>query len=88
MQWHCFSSHKTFSTLYGTPISIYFSNNYFTIVTMQDYFGVLSVCVRVCIYIIWQGKKVQAQPKSYTNIFIIMEVMAFIEMYWSDEITC
>ena len=43
MQWHC--------TLYGTPISIYFSNNYFTIVNMQNYFGVLCVCMRACVCI-------------------------------------
>ena len=81
---------------------------------MQNYFGVLRVCVRaaclhVCmracvracvhayvhayvyIYIhIWQGMKAQALPKSYINIFIIMEVIfkLFIEMYWSDEIAC
>ena len=87
MQWHCFSSPKKFSTLYGPPNSIYFSNNYFTIVNMQNYFGVLRVCVRVaclrvCVHAyayihIWQGMKAQALPKSYTKIFIIMEVMAF-----------
>ena len=58
---------------------------------MQDYFGFLCVCVCACvravracvracvrayvyIYIYMQGMKV---AKSYTNIFIIMEVMAF-----------
>ena len=40
-------------------------------------------CVHVYVYIyihIWQGMKVQALPKCYTNNFIIMEVMAF---YWN-----
>ena len=43
---------KKNSTLYGKPTSIYFSNNYFTIVTMQDYFRVFQ-----------QGKKALALPK-------------------------
>ena len=57
---------------------------------MQDYFGILYVCVRACmracvracmhmyIYIyIYAGNESPGSAKSYTNIFIIMEVMAF-----------
>ena len=77
---------KKHLALCGTPISIYFSNNYFTVVTMQDYFGILYVCACVraciCIYIyiyiyIYAGNESPGSAKSYTNIFIIMELMAF-----------
>ena len=51
---------------------------------MQDYFGILCVCVRACVrayvymYIyIYAGNESPGSAKSYTNIFIIMEVMAF-----------
>ena len=46
--------------IYGmTFFYAYFSNNYFTIVTMQEYFGVLYR------YIIWQGNNAQALQKIY-----------------------
>ena len=52
-----FNKKKTFSTLYGTSTIIYFSNNYFNIVAMQEYFCVL-----------WQGKKAQALPKLHKYV--------------------
>ena len=57
---------------------------------MQDYFSILYVCacVRAYIYIlyiyiyiiyiyIYAGNESPGSAKSYTNVFIIMEVMAF-----------
>ena len=43
--------HLVLYNYYGPPNSIYFSNNYFTIVNMQNYFGVLRVCVRAYTYL-------------------------------------
>ena len=67
---------QTFSILYRTPTTIYFSNNYFTIVTIQDYFHGL-----------WQGKKAQALPKLHKYLHNHL-LWLFIEMYWSVEIEC
>ena len=67
---------KTFSTLYGTPISIYFSNNYFTIVTMQDYFGVLYVCACVCV-----RARMYIYIYIYINIYIYVYICIYMYIY-------